>query len=84
MKTQHKILSLALALAAAGAILAAVAVQLGPATARNATLVAEAGVGAAFAAGLVAAFSGPAARGIDGHRQQEAAPESELLRLKQE
>lgn len=84
MKTQHKILSLAVALAAAGAILAAIAVQLGPATARNATLVAEVGVGAAFASGLVAALSGPAARGIDSGQQEAAAPESELLRLKQE
>jgi hypothetical protein len=83
MKTQHKILAMAAGLAAAGALLAGLAVRLGPENVRSATVVAQSGVAAAFTSGLVAAFSGPAARGIDA-RRQEAGPESELLRLKQE
>lgn len=83
MDTRHKILAVAAALAGAGAVLAALAVQIGPANVRAATVVAQTGVAAAFASGLVAAFSGPAASGIDARRPQ-AAPDSELLRLKQE
>lgn len=83
MKTKHKILALAAGLAAAGTVLAAVAVRLDPASLRGATIVAEAAVGTAFAAGLVAAFARPAAAGIEADRET-VGPESELLRLKQE
>lgn len=84
METQQKIAAVAALLGVAGAVLAGLAVFVGAVQTNAGLVVAEGGILAAFLSGLVTAYSGPAAQGIDRVRNADTMTESELLRLRRD